>query len=563
MLIETLRAIRDLGRLQEIAAVLIRYGFGEMVTRMGIRHALEKAGKTLHWKHAGEQADIGLPERVRRALEEMGPTFIKLGQIIGTRVDLLPPEWIEELGKLQHQVPPVDFESLRERLEKDLGAPVGSVFARFDTQPIAAASIAQVHFACLHDGTEVVVKIRRPGIRRIVEADLRLMDKLAKLLEFEFPELALFRPSDVVRQFASSIRRELNFINESRNTERMRAIFADDPSIVIPGIYPDYLSERVSVQDYIPGIPSWDTKRVADAGLDRRILARVGADAVLRMILIEGFFHADPHDGNLLYLPGNRIAFVDFGMVGRLTQLRRKQVVDLLFAIAERDGAGAAEALLDWAESDAADHDRLGADMDDFIGRYYGAPLKQVNLTLMLADLSHIMRQHNLALPPDLSLLFRALVALDGMGRQNDPDFDIFSQAAPFLKQALTARYAPDALVIRSRRNLAQFFDLAADMPGDLRRIVRAFRKGRLKINIDVTRLDRFGWQVERAASWLTVGLVTAAIIVGSSIALTVGGGPTLFGLPAFGLIGYSGAAAGAIWLLYSIWKSMHGHGPD
>ncbi len=560
MLIEALRSIRDLGRLQEIAAVLIRYGFGELVNRLGISHALEKAGRTLHWKHE-KSAEMSLPERARRALEEMGPTFIKLGQIISTRVDLLPQEWTNELAKLQYNVPPVDFESLRVEMEKDLGAAVEEVFAEFDTLPIAAASIAQVHHARLRDGTEVIVKIRRPGIQKLIDADLHLMGMMAKLLEFEFPELEIFRPTVIVRQFGISIRRELNLINESRNTERMRALFQEDPTIVIPNIYWDYVSERISVQDYIKGIASWDAQGVREAGLDRRMLAKVGADAVLRMILIEGFFHADPHDGNLLYLPGNRIAFIDFGMVGRMTQGRRKQLVDLLFAIAERDAIGSAEVLLDWAESEDTDYDQLSADMEELIDCYYGAPLKQLNLTSMLGDLAHIMRRHELALPPDLGLLFRALVAMDGMGRQNDPDFDIFSQTRPFVKQALEKHYSAKTLAMHSRRNFVQLFDIATEVPIELRRMLRSFRKGKLKINIDAARLDSFGLQVERAASWLTIGLVTAAIIVGSSIAMTVGGGPTLFGLPAFGLIGYSGAAVGAIWLLFSIWRIMRGHG--
>ena len=561
MLTETLGAIRDLGRLQEIASVLIRYGFGEMVNRLGIRSFLEKAGKTLHWKYAEQQAQMELPQRVRRALEDLGPTFIKLGQIMGTRVDLLPPEWIDELEKLQRRVVPVPFEQLREQLQADLKAPVETVFAEFDTQPIAAASIAQVHRARLHDGAQVIVKIRRPGIQRVVEADLRLMDRLAKLLEFEFPELSNFHPTEVVRQFGLSIRREMNFINECRSTDRMAAIFLDDPMIVIPRIHWDYVSERVAVQDYIEGFAGLEETAIKAAGLDRRALAKVGADAVLRMILREGFFHADPHDGNLLYLPDNRIAFIDFGMVGRLSEARRNQLVDLLYAIVERDAVNAAEVLLDWSGSSHVEPDRLIVDMDTFIDSYYGAPLKQISLTIMLSELTQLMRQHDLALPPDLGLLFRALVALDGMGRQNDPDFDIFSQTAPFLEQALKERYEPEALARRGWRNVVQLFDIVADMPGELRRLLRAAHKGTLTFNIDMSRLDHFGWQVETAASWLTVGLVTAAFIVGSSIVMTVGGGPTLFGLPAFGLLGYIGAAVGALWLVVSIWKSTHGRG--
>ncbi|HLF97085.1 MAG TPA: AarF/UbiB family protein [Methylococcaceae bacterium] len=550
MLSESFSTLRDLGRLQEIASVLIHYGFGEMLMRLGVRQVLEKAGRKLRWKYAAEQARLEMPQRVRMALEEMGPTFIKLGQIMGTRVDLFPPDWIRELEKLQRRVPPVHFDSLRRELESDLGAPVERMFARFDFRPLAAASIAQVHRARLHDGTEVVVKIRRPGIQRVVDADLRLMDKLAKLLEFEFPELENFHPREIVRQFGLSIHREMNFVNECRNTDRMGDLFRDDPSIVIPRIYWDYVNERVAVQDYIEGVTGLDPGAVEAAGLDRRVLAAVGARAVLRMILVEGFFHADPHDGNLLYLPGNRIAFIDFGMTGRLSATRRNQVVNLLYGIIEQDAPGTADVLLDWSGASDVDPDRLIVDMDNFIDSYHGAPLKQISLTDMLSDLTRLMRQHHLSLPSDLALLFRALVALDGMGRQNDPDFDIFTETAPFLEQVLKARYEPRALAVRGWRNVAQLVEIFASMPAELRRLLRSAHKGTLTFNIDLSRLDYFGWQLERAASWLAIGLVTAALIVSSSILMTIAGGPT-----PFSLIGFVAASGGVLWLFFSIWK--------
>lgn len=555
MLFETFHTLRDFGRLHEIASILIKFGFGEAVHRLGLHHVLERAGKTLHWKYAEEQAQFSAPQRFRHVLEEMGPTFIKLGQILATRVDLLPPDWIEELTHLQRRVPPIPFETLRPQLEADLGATVEQWFVDFDTRPLAAASIAQVHRARLPDGSLVIVKIRRPGIQKTVEADLRLMEKLAKLIEFEFPELDYLRPTEIVRQFGRSIHREMNFINECRNAERLAGNFLDNPMIVIPKVYWEFARERVCVLDYIEGISATDSAAIRAAGLDPRTLSRVGADAVLKMILLDGFFHADPHHGNLLYLPDHRIAFLDFGMVGRLTETRRHQLVDLLYAIINKDAITASDVLLDWAGSIHIDPDQLVADMDQFIDSYHGVSLKQLNLTQMLTDLTQLMRQHRLALPPDLTLLFRALIALDGIGRQNDPDFDIFTQAAPFIEKALRERYDPGKLATRGWRNALQIMDLATTMPGELRRILRAAQKGTLKFNIDLTRLDHLGWQVERALGWLSIGLVAAALIIASAIVMTVDGGPTFWGLPAFGLFGYVSAGVMAVWLLFTIWR--------
>jgi ubiquinone biosynthesis protein len=559
MLLETFNTLRDFARLHEIASVLVRFGFGEAVHRLGIHHALEKAGRSLAWKYAEEQAQLSLPARMRRALEEMGPSFIKLGQILSTRVDLLPPEWIEELSHLQRRAPPLPFEALRPQLEKELGASVDKMFAAFDTQPIAAASIAQVHRARLHTGEDVVVKIRRPGITKTIDADLRLMAKLAKLIEFEFPELDYLRPSEIVRQFGLSIHRELDFINECRNTDRLAANFRTDPRIVIPRVHWQYVRERVCVMDYIEGIDARNLEAVRAAGLDQRTLARVGADAMLKMILLDGFFHADPHHGNLLYLPDNRIAFLDFGMVGRLPELRRHQLVDLLSAIVGRDAQMAADVLLDWAGAVNVDPDLLVADMDNLIDDYHGATLRQLSLAQMLTDLTQLMRRHRLALPPDLTLLFRALIALDGIGKQNDPDFDIFTQAAPFIEKSLRERYDPEKIGRNAWRNALHAMDMVAGLPTELRRVSRAVQKGALKLNIDLARLDHLGWQVERALGWLSLGLVASALIIASAIVMTVQGGPTLWGLPAFGLLGYVGASAMATWLLIAIWRGTRG----
>jgi ubiquinone biosynthesis protein len=296
-------------------------------------NVLERAGKVLNWQEAGELARLEPPARVRRALEEMGPTFIKLGQILATRMDLFSPEWIAEFEKLQDRAPSVPFAQIRQQLQVDLGAEQEEIFAAMDSEPLAAASIAQVHRARLRDGTDVIIKVRRPGIQPIVEADLRLLQRLAKIVEAESPEMSRFRPRDVVRQFTLSLRRELNLATECRNSERIARNFSDQSEIVIPKVYWTWTGERVNVQEAVNGIPGRDLKAVEQAGLDRKILARRGARAVLKMILEDGFFHADPHQGNIFYLPENRIAIIDFGMVGRLSADRRSQVVDLLHGL--------------------------------------------------------------------------------------------------------------------------------------------------------------------------------------------------------------------------------------
>jgi ubiquinone biosynthesis protein len=550
---------RDLGRLHDIASVFVRYGFGDAVRRLGMAGALERAGKILHWTQAAELARFAPPERVRHALQDLGPTFIKLGQILATRVDLFPPEWIDEFEKLQDRAPPAAFGEVRAQIFQDLGVAPEDVFPKFDSEPIAAGSIAQVHRAELPDGAPIAVKVRRPGIRPIVEADLRLLARLARILETEFPTLAHFRPSEVVRQFTLTLRRELDLAAECRNAERVAQSFREHPEIVVPRVYWDWTGERMNVQAYIEGIASRDLDAVDRTGLDRLVLARRGAQAVLKMVLEDGFFHADPHPGNVFYLPENRIAFIDFGMVGHLPERRRDELSELLNGLVERDSESVVDVLLDWAGAAQVDAEKLGADIDGFIDRYHGVPLNQLKVGDMLADMTALLRDHELFLPPDLALVLKVGVTLEATGRALDPAFDMAGEAAPFLHAAVLARRGPAALAKRSWRALAATLEIFAELPQDLRRMLRSARSGRLQVHVDLTRLSRFGNQLDQAASRLTLGVVVAALIIGSSIVMTIEGGPTLLGLPVFGLLGFLGAAAGGVWLLYSIWRSGRG----
>ncbi|MBD9367653.1 2-polyprenylphenol 6-hydroxylase [Xanthomonas sp. XNM01] len=558
---ETLGTVRDLGRLQEIASVLIRHGFGDLVRRIGLAGALERAGRLLHWHDGEGTARMAPAARVRRALEELGPTFVKFGQVLATRVDLFPPEWIAELSKLQNAVPALPFESIRGQLTEDLGAPPETVFARLDEIPLAAASLAQTHRAWLEDGTAVVLKVRRPGIREVIEADLRLLARLAEIVEAQAPDLRRYRPAEVVHEFTLSLRRELDFAAECRNAERIAANFAGREDIVIPKVHWQWTCERLNVQAFVVGIRGSDLPAVDAAGLDRRALARTGAGIVLKMVLEDGFFHADPHPGNIFYLSGERIGVIDFGMVGRISEQRRFQVVQLLHGLVEQDAPGVTEILLEWGEGRGEiEEPRLQADIGAFVDQYRGVPLKDLRMGTMLGDVTTILRDHGLSLPSDLALMIKAFLTLEGVGRQLDPDFDMASAARPYVERAMLARYSPRALLRRVRGSTLDALELAGDMPRELRRLLRAARRGRLHLQVEVTTLKAFGEQVDRAANRLTMGVVTAALVIGSSIVMhSAGGGVPSRWLLVLGVLGFVGAALCGVWILFSIWRSGRG----
>ncbi|HEU4352627.1 MAG TPA: AarF/UbiB family protein [Burkholderiales bacterium] len=559
MLRQTLGIMRELPRLHEIASVFIRHGLGDFVHRIGIAGVLERAGAILQRSPANDPVTLDPAQRMRMALEELGPTFVKLGQVMATRVDLFPPRWIAEFEKLHADVKPVPFEALVPELTRALGAPPSGIFRDIETQAHGAASIAQVHRARLKDGTPVILKVRRPGVRETIEADLRLLRRVSDLIESEIPEARRYHPAEIAEQFARSLEREADFVTETRNIERFAKNFAGDPNIVIPRIYPEWTSDVLLVQEHVEGIPATDLRAVEQAGLDRKLLAARGVDAFLKMILIDGFFHADPHPGNVFYLPGNRIVIIDFGMVGRLSPQRRGQVIDLLGGLARMSEEPMLEVLLDWAGDAYVDEAKLAADVNEMVFDYEGMPLKDIRVGNLIRQFAGIVRSHSIVLPSDLSLMFKALITLEGLGRQYDPDFHIINHLTPLVKSALAERYQPGQIAQRGRAAVSEFMSVVGGVPRDLARLLREARRGKTRVDLDLKRLDSFGQRLDRTLDRVTVGIMTASLVIGSAIVMTVHEGPAVLGvpvLPAIGFLGYVLAFLNSLWIFYGIWRS-------
>jgi ubiquinone biosynthesis protein len=559
MLRNTLGLMRELPRLHEIATVFIRHGLGDFVRRIGVVGLLERTGQILRSGEAAESLKLEPQQRVRMALEELGPAFVKLGQLMATRVDLFPPSWIAEFEKLQADAAPVPFDDLLPDLVRSLGRSPFEVFLDIETTACAAASIAQVHRAKLKDGTAVVLKVRRPGVRAKIDADLRLLRRVAELVDAEMPEVRRYHPVEVAAQFTRSLEREVDFATETRNIERFAKNFAGDPHIVIPKVYPEYTSDMLLVQEHVEGIAATNPAAVDAAGLDRRTLAVRGTQAFLKQILVHGFFHADPHPGNVIFLPDHRLVIIDFGMVGRLSAHRRRQVTDLLAGLARMEEEPMIEVLLDWAGDAYVDEAKLRADVDELVFDYEDVPLKGIRIGHVVRQFSAIIREHSIVLPSDLSMMFKALITLEGLGRQYDPDVHIIDFLPPLLRSALDERYQPQELVRRGRGALTSFFNVVSSVPRDFARLLREARRGKTRIELDLKRLDQFGGRMERTLDRGTMGIMTASLVIGSAIVMNIPDGPTVFGMSIFtlvGLIGYVVAFFNSLWILYGIWRA-------
>jgi len=518
----TFQSIADLNRLHEIIWVFTLAGFGDMFKQMGLEAAAERAGKLMGWKHADEMAHLERPQRVRRVFEILGPTFVKLGQILATRPDLFGPEWIAEFEKLQSQAPPLDFKELRPQIEEDLGAPLEEIFAEVETTPLAAASVAQVHRAKLKDGTTVVLKIQRPGIRPKIESDMRLLAYLASLAEKNVPQLAAYRPQKVVQQFVKSLQNELNFMTEGHNAEHVAANFEGNDQIVIPKIYWEWTRQRLNVQEFVDGIPGVNLHAIDAAGMDRKRIAQIGASAVLKMIMMDGLFHADPHPGNFFILPGERIAFIDFGMIGRVSEVRRRQIMTLLQALLQNDADGLCAILLEWSEREGDDPGELVGAVEEFLSKYSGKPMGLMDLSAMVGDLLSLVRDNKLTMPPDQAMLLKVFVSLEGAFKKLDPGFDIMVAIQPTLHEAVIDALSPQALGKRGLKLFTQYLELFADLPKEIRRGIYTAKSGNLKIRVELSQLDELHRVVMRAGRLLAAAGVTSALLIGTSIVMAL-----------------------------------------
>lgn len=499
-------AHRDRERLREVLGIASRYGLGVLLARLGLERGSAAEGEA--------DDPRSLPRRTRLALEALGPTFVKLGQILATRGDLLSPEWIGELEQLHSRAPTLPFEDLRAAVEEALGQPPEAAFASFDPEPLAAASMAQVHRATLPDGRAVVLKIRRPGIRPRMEADLRLIAQLASVVEAASAEARRFAPTAMMRQLTEAVLEELDFTIEGRNADRLRADFARNPRVVVPEIHWEWTSETLLVMEYIDGIPPRDGDALRAAGIDPRAIADLGADIVLDMVLVNGRFHGDPHPGNLLCLPGNRIALLDLGMLGHVSPRRREEFIAFVQSLNGSDPAQLADVLAIWSAGSGVPRERVQAAAERLIARHGGG---RIVLSAMVADFLSLMRNEGMIMPPDLLLIFKALVTLDGVLSAIEPDFDLSEAMRRSSLRIARARLSPEHWGPTLQALAWELGKMGEDAPRLLRAAVRRLEAGPAEAASQAELVAA----TRSAARWIAGAILAGSVLVAGAVVLS------------------------------------------
>ena len=550
------RTYRHLGRYRQILTILFKYGFGDLVELLKIDQYIEIGLQMISRKRRERVEKLTRAERIRMALEELGPTYIKLGQTLSTRPDLVPVDLVQELSKLQDDVPSRPFSEVKDILEAELDSPHEELFDFFDETPLASASIGQVHKARLKDGEEVAVKVQRSGIRKIIEVDLEIMLHLATLMEHNIEEISLHRPVKIVEEFARTLEKEIDYTIEALNLERFARQFLDDSTIYIPKVFRDLTTARVLTMEYIDGIKVSEIDRAEMIGLDKKIVNARGVDLFLRQVFDHGYFHADPHPGNIFILPNNVICLLDFGMIGIIDRNTREDFVELIDSVVQQDESKATQVILKITSQDSEPDIRfLEREVAEFMGQHLYKPLKDIEIGKLLQNLFEVTSRHRLRIPPDIFLMMKAFGIVEGVALMLDPDFDMITKITPFIEQVKRARFYPDRIANDVIKMVSETLQFIQQFPKDILEIARLVRQQKLSFKLEHRGFETMLSTYDQISNRISFSIVIAALIIGSALIVISNIPPLFYGISIIGIIGFLAATIMGIWLLVAILK--------
>ncbi len=548
------RTYSHFNRYQKIIRILLKYGFDDLIKSLRIDQYLETGLKMIKRKPMEEMEKHSRPARFRMALEELGPTFIKLGQVLSTRPDLIAPEYLKELAELQDNVPPFPYTEVEELFLSETGKKPTDLFRSFEKTPMAAASIGQAHRAQLDNGYEVVVKVQRPNLEKIIGVDLEILVYLASLMEQYLEELQGHQPSAIVEEFARSLSLEIDYTVELSNIQRFSRQFKGNKTTHVPLVYPDLSTQRILTMEYIDGIKSSKISLLKSKGYNLPLIARRGANLVMEQIFVHGFFHGDPHPGNLFILPDNVVCFLDFGMMGRLSRKDREDFTDLILSIVTNNEHRVTEGVLTiTTQFGDVDQNALGRDLGDLLERYLHLPLKKLHAGKILHELLDLAQRHKLSIKPNLYLMIKALSTIEGVGLIFDPELELITLAEPYVKRVKMERLRPGRLAEEIGETGNEYLKLIQKGPEEIRTILRQLRTGNMKLAFEHRGLTRLATALDRISNRIAFAIVLAAQIIGSSLIILSGIPPKWHDISIIGLAGFLLAGVMGFWLLVSI----------
>ena len=555
------RTYKSARRLQQIINVFLKYGFGQIIEQIHLGRYIPFKKRLRSFGAWPVVQSLNVPERLRMAFAELGPSFIKLAQLLSSRPDLITVQFADELKKLQDDVPPFPAHEAKRIIEMEFRRPLENIFSTFYEEPVAAASIAQVHRATLIDGSDVIVKVQRPEIREQIESDINILFTIARLLDRYITESRFFNPLGIVDEFSRTIRKEMNFVEEARNCSRFKRNFEQDPNIHIPKIYTEYVTEKAFVMEWIDGIRIDNIAEIERMGVDRTHLVEIGVHAFFKQILEDGFFHADPHPGNILVMQSGAIAFVDFGIVGRVPDDMKETMAETFLALIRKDFDGIIDQYI--ALGIVPEHADIEtfrrefkSDLVDFLEPLLDITLQELDLALALDTLTHLAIKHNLRVPSELLLINKAMLILESIGRQLDPKFNFIAAAEPYAAKLIQKRISPSRFFKTAQENIWELSDFVSMFPRQMKQIIKKILKDDIHVKMYHVNLPEFIKDIDRSSNRIAFAMVVSAMILSSAILHAAGVGPTIFGFSLLAISAFSFAFFMGIWLIISIIRS-------
>lgn len=555
------RTYKNVTRVRQIANVFLKYGFGRIIDQIHLSRYIPFRKRLKTFGQWPSLKSPSVPEKLRMAFAELGPTFIKLAQLLSSRPDLITKQFADEFKKLQDRVPPFPTEKAIKIIEQETDLLIEQIFSHLDNEPVAAASIAQVYHGTLLDGSDIIVKVQRPDIKEQIETDINILTTVAHLLEKYITETVFFNPTGIVEEFTKTIRKELDFVQEAKNCCHFRRNLESDLDVYIPKIFGAFTTDKVIVMERIEGVRIDDIEGIARLGLDRIHLAKIGVNTYFKQVLEDGFFHADPHPGNLFAMPNGMIGFVDFGIVGRVSPELRETMANTFLALIHKDFDRLIDQYIELGiVPEHLDIDifrkEFKADLADFLEPLYGLTLTEINFSDYMDTIIHLAIKHKMKIPSDLLLVNKTMLILENLGKELDPNFDFIAAAEPFASKLIKERFRSSRLYEKARKNIMEISDFIILFPKQMKQIMRKLLRDDFHIKLTPIGLDRFIRDMDRSSNRISFSMIISSILLSSAIMHATGVGPKIYGMSILGFVAFGFAFLLGIWLIISIIRS-------